>query len=114
MERAGGAATVTSRSFGAGTTERQLARELAVVLARAHAERMVRDPTLDPAARLEVALRTRWRTSAQLEEVDPADSPVGFDPATDRSQWMLSSVWGDNAAVVTFLKDGRLRVEDAN
>lgn len=106
----GGAATVTPGRIGTGANDLELARNLSLGLARVHAE------TLGPseAARLEVALRTRWATFADMQAVDPADSAVGFDPTTDRAQFMLPNVWGDNAVFVTFLKDGGVRVEDFN
>lgn len=110
--RLGGEATITPKVLGA--RDEAAARDLAVQLARAHAEDMVSDPELAELARLEVALRTGWTQPADLVSVDPGDSPVGFDPATERFQLMLPSVWGDNAVVVTFAKDGTLRVEDLN
>ena len=45
---------------------------------------------------------------------DPAESAVGFNPATDALQFQLPHVWGDNAVFVTFAKDGSARLEDFN
>ncbi len=110
----GGAATVTPTAIGASASDAQLAKELALVLARAHAQRLVADPPIGDDARLEVALRTGWRQLADLEAQDATSSPVGFDPTTERAQWMLPRVWSDTAVIVTFAKDGTLRVEEAN
>ncbi|MBL8951447.1 MAG: hypothetical protein JNK82_11755 [Myxococcaceae bacterium] len=111
-----GGATASVGPTAIGTSGAQLdqARWLALGLARVHAESMVADPNITDAARLEVALRTRWAQAAELEQVAPADSAVGFDPAKDRVQFMLPRVWGDNAVLVTFEKDGGVRVEDFN
>ncbi|MDX2009798.1 MAG: hypothetical protein SFW67_06400 [Myxococcaceae bacterium] len=110
----GGSATVTNATIGTSATQLQAARQLALGLARVQAEAMVSDPSISDAARLEVALRTRWASFSDLEAVDPADSAVGFDAAKDRAQFMLGRVWGDNAAFVTFQKDGAVRLEDFN
>jgi hypothetical protein len=75
---------------------------------------MVAEPSISDAARLEVALRTRWATFSDLQQVNPADSAVGFNATKDRVQFMLPGVWGDNAVFVTFQKDGAVRVEDFN
>jgi hypothetical protein len=108
----GATASVIARPLG--PADQGLAQDLAVNLARAHAATLVADPGIADAARLEVALRTRWATAANLETVDPADSAVGFDPVKERFQFMLPRVWGDNAVFVTFAKDGTARVEDFN
>jgi hypothetical protein len=110
----GATASVSSASIGTSSAQRELARTLALGLARVQAESLVGDATISDTARLEVALRTRWATVSDIEVVDPADSPVGFDAATDRAQFMLGRVWGDNAVVVTFQKDGGVRLEDLN
>ncbi len=110
----GAPATVTSKALGTSASDLQLARDLAVQLARVHAQKMVEDPAVPPAAKLEVALRTLWATSADLVVPDPQDSSVGFDPAKERAQFMLPSVWGDNAVFVTFARNGTVRVEDFN
>lgn len=110
----GGSATVTNGTIGSGAAQLDAARQLALGLARVQADALVRDASIPDAARLEVALRTRWATFADLEAVDPADSAVGFDPAKDRAQFMLGRVWGDVAVLVTFQKDGAVRVEDFN
>ena len=47
-----------------------------------------------------------------FERVQPADSAVGFNTTTDRAQFVLPRVWGDNAVFVTFQKNGTVRVED--
>lgn len=108
----GATASITPQPLGAA--DQGLARDLALNLARAHAAKLVDDPAIDAAAKLEVALRTRWATQAELQAVDPADSAVGFDPTRERFQFMLPRVWGDNAVFVTFAKDGTARVEDFN
>lgn len=108
----GASATVTPKPLGTG--DQQLARDLAAVIARGYAPTMVADPSIAPAAKLEVALRTSWVQPADLEAVDPTDSAVGFDPSTERAQFMLGRVWGDNAVFVTFGKNGSVRVEDFN
>lgn len=110
----GASAEVKPKLLGTSATDLDLARQLSLGLARTHAEAMVADPGISDAARLEVALRTRWATFADLQQVDPADSAVGFDAAKDRAQFMLPSVWGDNAVFVTFQKTGAVRVEDFN
>ena len=110
----GGAAPVTPRALTTSAADAVDARDLALVVARHHAEAMVADPSLPAAARLEVALRTRWAQSSALEAVAPEESAVGFDPATEAHQLALMGVWGDNAVFVTFAKDGALRVEDVN
>jgi hypothetical protein len=110
----GGSATVTNASIGTGASQLELARNLSLGLARVQAEVLVRDPSISDAARLEVALRTRWASFSDMQAVDPADSAVGFDPAKDRAQFMLPGVWGDNAVFVTFQKDGAVRLEDFN
>lgn len=114
IESGGASATVTPKAMGTSAADRELARALALQLARGQAQRLVSDPSIAPAARLEVALRTAWATPADLVEVDPADSAVGFDPATDRTQLMLPRVWGDNAVFVTFARNGAIRLEDFN
>jgi hypothetical protein len=110
----GDSATVTSTTIGTTAAQRELARNLSLGLARVHAEAMVKDPSISDAARLEVALRTRWASFSDMQVVDPADSAVGFDAVKDRAQFMLGNVWGDNAVFVTFQKDGAVRVEDFN
>jgi hypothetical protein len=110
----GGSATVTSASIGTSAAQLEVARNLSLGLARVQAEALVNDPSIPDAARLEVALRTRWATFSDMQAVDPADSAVGFDPSKDRAQCMLGSVWGDNAVFVTFQKDGVVRLEDFN
>lgn len=102
------------KRLGTTADDAQLARQLSLGLARGHAASMVADPSIADAARLEVALRTRWATFSDLEQVDPAQSAVGFDPAKDRVQFTLPSVGGDNAVFVTFAKRGAVRVEDFN
>lgn len=109
----GGAATVTART-SVGPADAQLASDLAVIIARAHAQAMVADPQMPDTARLEVALRTGWADASSLEAQTPADSAVGFDPKKEQFQWMLPRVWGDNAVFVTFGKDASVRVEDFN
>ncbi|MBA2540645.1 MAG: hypothetical protein H0V17_13490, partial [Deltaproteobacteria bacterium] len=86
-------------------------RALALSAARHHAERMVAE--VSPLAQLEVLLRTAWATPTDLETVT-ADSAVGFDPATELAQFMLGSVWGDNAVFVTYRRNGEVRIEDFN
>jgi len=108
----GATASVAPANLGAGQVE--LGRMLALGLARVHAETLVDDPAIGDDARLEVALRTRWAAVGQLQSVPPDDSAVGFDPATERAQFMLPRVWGDNAVFVTFPKSGAVRVEDFN
>lgn len=110
----GGAATVTSKRIGTSAEDAQLARDLAIVLARAHAHDMVDDPAINDDARLEVALRTGWRQAPELELQDASSSPVGFTPASERVQLMLPRVWGDNAVIVTFANNGTLRIEAVN
>ncbi|MDP1917057.1 MAG: hypothetical protein Q8L14_12460 [Myxococcales bacterium] len=110
----GASAEVKPKRLGTSATDVELARQLSLGLARTHAETMVADPGISDAARLEVALRTRWASFADLQQVDPADSAVGFDAVKDRVQFMLPSVWGDNAVFVTFQKDGAVRLEDFN
>ncbi len=110
----GATATVRPKALGTSATDLDAARQAALGIARAHAETMVEDPSISDAARLEVALRTRWATFDSLERVDPADSAVGFDTTTDRVQFMLPRVWGDTAVFVTFQKNGTVRVEDFN
>lgn len=110
--RMGGEATVTPKRLAA--SDAGLARDLAHVLARDHAQNMVADAGISDLARLEVALRTRWTRAEDLKVPAPDESPVGFDPATERAQFMLPNVWGDNAVVVTFSKSGTVRVEDVN
>jgi len=86
---------------------------LALSAARQRAETMVADA--GDMALVEVLLRTAWKTPEDLVRItDPADSPVGYDPATEVAQFMLESVWGDNAVVVTYAKVGTVRVEDVN
>ncbi|MCK6548819.1 hypothetical protein L6R52_23445, partial [Myxococcota bacterium] len=97
-----------------GIADEALARDLALVLARSHAAKLVADPQIEDAARLEVALRTGWADAASLERVDPQGSAVGFDPRREHVQLAMPSVWGDNAVFVTFAKDGTVRVEDVN
>jgi hypothetical protein len=88
---------------------------LALSAARHRAETMVADAGAGDMAFLEVLLRTAWTTPADLDRItDPADSPVGYDPATEVAQFMLGSVWGDMAVFVTFAKAGTVRVEDFN
>ena len=110
----GTTAAVTPANIGTGTAQLDVARMLSLGLARVRAEAMVADAQMPPAAKLEVALRTRWAQFADLQSVDPADSAVGFDPATERAQFMLPRVWGDNAVFVTFPNAGAVRVEDFN
>ncbi len=110
----GASATVQPKTLGTSAADLELARQLSLGLARTHAEAMVADPSSSDLARLEVALRTRWASFTDLQQVDPADSAVGFDAAKDRAQFMLPSVWGDNAVFVTFQKSGAVRVEDFN
>ena len=91
----------------------QLAR-LALSAARAYAAKLVVGLD-DDVPLLEVLLRTMFRTPSDLEiVVDPEESAVGFDPRIERAQYMLGSVWGDNAVFVTFAFDGTARVEDFN
>ena len=88
---------------------------LALSAARHRAETLVADAGAGDMAFLEVLLRTAWATPDDLERItDPADSPVGFDPATEVAQFMLGGVWGDMAVFVTFAKAGTVRVEDFN
>jgi hypothetical protein len=110
----GASAVVKPKRLVTSASDVELARQLSLGLARTHAASMVTDPSVPDAARLEVALRTRWATFSDLEQVDPANSAVGFDPAKDRVQFMLPGVWGDNAVFVTFEKRGAVRVEDLN
>lgn len=114
IQLGGATATVTPRALGTSADDRTLARDLALSMSRAHAEALVADPGIGDAARLEVALRTRWAQTSDLEEVRAADSAVGFDPASERVQLMLPRVWGDMAVFVTFANDGTLRIEDFN
>lgn len=107
--------SVAPHSFGTGAAQLELARFLALGLARVRAQEIAADPHIDdPAMPLEVALRTRWATVGDVEALDPQDSPVGTNPATDLAQYMLPRVWGDLAVVVTFEKDGGVRLEDFN
>lgn len=108
----GASATVTPRPLGTGDVA--LARDLAAVIARGYAPTLVSDPSIPAGAKLEVALRTAWTQPADLVVPDPRDSAVGFDAATERAQFMLGNVWGDNAVFVTFGKNGSVRVEDFN
>ncbi len=108
----GATSTVTAKPLGAADSG--LARDLALVLARRHAQDLVASPEMSDGARLEVALRTGWAQPSALQAQDSEESAVGFDPATERFQFMLPSVWGDNAVFVTFAQDGTLRVEDFN
>ncbi len=110
----GATASVTDTAIGTTAAQTEAARFLALGLARVHAAGMVAAPDGSEAARLEVALRTRWAQPSSLELVVADESPVGFDAANDRLQLMLPSVWGDNAVFVTFQKDGRVRLEDFN
>ncbi|MBI5548226.1 MAG: hypothetical protein HY901_30470 [Deltaproteobacteria bacterium] len=110
----GETATVTSKAMSTSASDKQLARDLAIELARTHAAQMVADPELPDAARLEVALRTCWAQAADLEAPPPDESAVGFDSAIERYQLMLGGVWGDNAVFVTFAKNGGVRIEDFN
>lgn len=110
----GASAEVKPKLLGTSATDVDLARQLSLGLARTHAASMVTDPAISDAARLEVALRTRWATFSDLQQVNPADSAVGFNAAKDRVQFMLPRVWGDNAVFVTFQKDGAVRLEDFN
>jgi hypothetical protein len=110
----GESAQVKPKRLGTTASDVELARQLSLGLARAHAEAMVADPSIPDAARLEVALRTRWATFSDLQQVNPADSAVGFDAAKDRVQFVLPRVWGDNAVFVTFQRDGAVRLEDFN
>ena len=88
---------------------------LALSAARHRAETLVADAGAGDMALLEVLLRTAWTTPDDLDRItDPADSPVGFDPATEVAQFMLGSVWGDTAVVVTYARAGTVRVEDVN
>lgn len=88
---------------------------LALSAARHRAETLVADAGAGDMAFLEVLLRTAWTTPDDLERItDPADSPVGFDPATEVAQFMLGGVWGDMAVFVTFARAGTVRVEDFN
>lgn len=107
-----GGATASVTPYNPSSEAR--ARELALVLARAHAHQLVADPSVPEAARLEVALRTGWAMPQDLSVPPPDESAVGFDPAKERYQFQLSSVWGDNAVFVTFAKNGQLRIEDFN
>ena len=89
--------------------------ELALSAARHRAETLVADAGAPDMALLEVLLRTAWTTPDDLERItDPADSAVGFDPATEVAQFMLGSVWGDNAVFVTFARTGAVRIEAFN
>lgn len=97
---------VTTRTFG--PQDDGLMRDLALHIARGAAERLVTDAGAGDDARIEVALRTRW---AQVEAVDPDDSPPGFSKTTDQAQYQLSRVWGDNTVFVTFAKNGAVRVD---
>jgi hypothetical protein len=106
--------TVTPRRLGTGAADRTLGQDLALLLARAHAATLVADPAVGDDARLEVALRTGDSQTTGLVALTAADSPVGFDPALHRAQYMLPSVWGDNAVVVTLARDGSVVVEDVN
>jgi hypothetical protein len=88
---------------------------LALSAARHRAEVLVADAGADDMALLEVLLRTAWATPDDLERItDPADSAVGFDPATEVAQFMLGAVWGDNAVFITFARAGTVRVEAFN
>ncbi len=104
------ASTVTS--ILPSTLDAAAQRALALSAAQHHAEQLVAEQSAT--AQLEVMLRTAWKTPADLEAVSAEDSAVGFDTATELSQFMLGSVWGDNAVFVTFRKNGTVRVEDFN
>ena len=109
------ASTVTRLTLQSDTSPVPTAELAALALsaARHRAETLVADA--GDMALLEVLLRTAWTTPDDLDRItDPADSPVGFDPATEVAQFMLGSVWGDNAVVVTYAKAGTVRVEDVN
>ncbi len=110
----GATASVTPATIGSGAAQTEVARSLSLGLARVHAETLVANAGNPDDARLEVALRTRWASFADMQSVAPADSAVGFDATKDRAQFMLSRVWGDNAVFVTFAKDGSVRLEDFN
>lgn len=110
----GASAVVKPKLLGTSTSDAGLARQLSLGLARTQAAAMVADPAISDAARLEVALRTRWATFSDLQQVKPEDSAVGFNAVNDRLQFMLPSVWGDNAVFVTFQRDGAVRLEDFN
>jgi len=109
------ASTVTRLTLQSDTSPVPTAELAALALsaARQRAETLVADA--GDMALLEVLLRTAWTTPEDLDRItDPAESPVGFDPATEVAQFMLGSVWGDNAVVVTYAKVGTVRVEDVN
>jgi hypothetical protein len=104
--------TVTAKRLGVGQGDQTLGQDLALILARRHAAATVADPQIGDDARLEVALRTLYASAGDLVRLNAEDSPVGFNPAVDRAQWMLPSVWGGNAVIVTHKKNGTLTVED--
>lgn len=97
-----------------GPGDEATARTLALQMAKHQAYRLTATHGGDD-ARLEYHLRTAALRPASLEvTARPDESPVGFDPAREAFQFMLPSVWGDNAVVVTFAKDGTARLEDVN
>ncbi|MBL8951898.1 MAG: hypothetical protein JNK82_14035 [Myxococcaceae bacterium] len=110
----GATASVTPASIGTGSAQLEVARMLSLGLARQHIEGIVSGPGMSDGERLEVALKTRWATFADMTTVTRDESPVGIDPTNDRVQFKLSRVWGDNALFVTFGKAGGARVEDFN
>jgi hypothetical protein len=90
------------------------ARGLALMMAKRQAYELVAASGED-APKLEYHLRTAALKPSSLARItQPADSAVGFDPTTDAFQFQLPRVWGDNAVVVTFAKDGAARLEDVN
>jgi hypothetical protein len=94
--------------------DERTARALALMMARGQAYRMVSASGQD-AARFEYHLRTAALKPTDLARITSgADSAVGFDPAKEAFQFQLDRVWGDNAVVVTFAKDGTARLEDVN
>lgn len=111
FENGGRIVTVTAKRLGAGQGDQTLGQDLALILARRHAASVVADPQLGDDARLEVALRTLYASAGDLVRLNAEDSPVGFNPAVDRAQWMLPSVWGANAVIVTHKKNGTLTID---
>ncbi|MFT3714088.1 MAG: hypothetical protein QM817_41025 [Archangium sp.] len=97
-----------------GSADEATARTLALMMARFQARELVnQDP--EPGSILEYHLRTAAAKPGDLKRITKnADSPVGFDPASDAFQFQLSRVWGDNSVFVTLGKNGAARLEDFN
>lgn len=100
-------ATVTPVVIGAA--DESLARDLALSVSRHYAQQLVADPQHPELMRLEVALRTGWTSSGDLTRI--RDDSAGFNSRTDRFQFQLSPL-GDIGVVVTFAKDGTIRLEE--